>query len=311
MSLRKFLVILISGLFLSACGDPAPYQAGEAESSTPASESVADAVGEEERVARLDALYEQYFEDSLALNPLRATFMGDHRWSDRWPNSLGEEHRAEALALQQDYLARLREIGSEGLEGQNLLSYRMFESDRLRSIEGAEYPDHLMPINQFRNPVNTLVMLGSGTGAQPFGTIEDYDNWRRRASEWVVWADQAIVNMREGIERDLVQPRILIERTLEQLDNHLVDDPTESLLYRPVAEFPDDLDPDELERISSEYQSLIADTLMPAIQRLRDFLAGDYLAASRETAGMHALPGGEEWYARLVANTTTTDLTPA
>jgi uncharacterized protein (DUF885 family) len=311
VSLRKILIVLISGLFLSACGnDPAPSQADEATASARGVESTTDAA-DDDRVERLDALYEAFFEDSLELNPLRATFMGDHRWSDRWPNSLGEEHRAQTLAMQEDYLARLREIGFDGLEGQDLLSYRMFESDRLRSIEGAEYPDHLMPINQFRNPVNTLVMLGSGTGAQPFGSVEDYDSWIRRATDWVVWADQAIVNMRQGIERGLVPPRILIERTLDQLDNHLVDDPTESLLYRPLAEFPDDLDQSELERISTEYQSLIADTLMPAIQRLRDFLAGDYLAASRESAGMNALPGGEQWYAWLVANTTTTDLTPA
>ncbi|MFW5927388.1 MAG: DUF885 domain-containing protein, partial [Wenzhouxiangella sp.] len=247
----------------------------------------------------------------LELNPLRATFMGDHRWSHRWPNSLSAEYRARQLALHEEYLERLREIGHEGLEGQDLLSYRMFESDRERAIEGAEFPSHLLPINQFRNPVNTLVMLGSGQGAQPFDTAEDYDNWQQRATEWVTWSVQAMDNMREGMEKGIVQPKILIERTLDQIDAHIVDDPTESVLYRPIEAFPDDIEAAERERIEAAYRELITDTLVPAFRELRSFLADDYLPAARETAGMGALPGGEEWYAWLVANTTTTDLSPA
>jgi uncharacterized protein (DUF885 family) len=322
MSKTLPLSILLA-LLLAACdtdrepatvpAEPDPVRSEPAEAQPDYAEEVdAEAIDElADRVARLEALYEDFFETSLELNPLRATFMGDHRWSDRWPNSLGEEHRERMLEHHKDFLAQLREIGDEGLEGQDLLSYRMFENERGRAIEGAEYPGHLLPINQFRNPVNTLVMLGSGDGAQPFNTVEDYYNWHQRVTDWTVWVDQAITNMREGMEQDIVQPKILIERTLDQLDAHLVDDPADSLLFRPVANLPDDFDESDRLRIEEQYRSLIAETAVPTIQRLRDFLADEYLPACRETAGMNALPGGEEWYAWLVANTTTTDLTPA
>ncbi len=317
--MSKFLpFLLLLSLLLAACesGDDATSEPTEPEAARSDSPEVAADAPETvddvaERVVQLDTLYEQFFEASLELSPLRATFMGDHRWSDRWPNSLSEEHRNRMLEHHQDYLERLRAIGSDGLEGQDLLSYRMFESERERAIEGAEYPGHLLPINQFRNPVNTLVMLGSGDGAQPFRNAEDYDAWRQRVTEWTVWVDQAIANMREGMDQDIVQPAILIERTLDQLDAHLVDDPADSLLFRPLENFPEDVAEEERERIESEYRRLIAETAVPTIQRLRDFLADEYLPACRETAGMHDLPGGEEWYAWLVANTTTTDLTPA
>ena len=260
---------------------------------------------------RLDALYEAFFEASLEMNPVRATFMGDHRWSDRWPNSLGAEYRRQQLALHQEYLDRLRAIGPEGLSGQDLLSYRMFEGERKRAIESEQFPGHLAPVNQFRNPVNALVMLGSGGGAQPFDTVEDFDAFRARATEFTVWIDQAIANMRTGIAKDIVQPRILMERVLDQIDAHIVDDPEESLLFTPVREQPEAIGGEAAGRIEREYRLLIADALVPAFRRLRDFIADEYLPAARETAGMHDLPGGEEWYAWLTANTTTTDLSPA
>ena len=316
MTMTRILpFLLLLSLLLAACesGQDAPGEPEPARSEPV--EAVPDPAEEEvdvsERVAQLDQLYEAFFEASLELSPLRATFMGDHRWSDRWPNSLGEEHRNRMLEHHESYLARLREIGSEGLEGQDLLSYRMFESERERAIEGAEYPGHLLPINQFRNPVNTLVMLGSGDGAQPFDDASDYVAWRRRASEWSEWIDQAIANMREGMAQGIVQPAILIERTIDQLDAHLVEEPTDSLLYRPAENAFEQASDEELERIRGDYPRLIGETVIPAIQRLRDFLADEYLPAGRETAGMNDLPGGEAWYAWLVANTTTTDLTPA
>ena len=36
----------------------------------------------------LDQLFEDYFERSLLLNPLNATFIGDHRYDDRLTNTI-------------------------------------------------------------------------------------------------------------------------------------------------------------------------------------------------------------------------------
>src|SRR3546814_2277886 len=50
---------------------------------------------------------------------------------------------------------------------------------------------------------------------------------------------------------------------------------------------------------------------MPAYQRLRAFIASDYLPACRDTVSLSALPDGEAWYAFNVKQQTTTDLSPA
>lgn len=264
-----------------------------------------------DRAAQLEELYEQFFEASLERNPVRATYIGDHRWSDRWPNTLSEEYREAEEAFQREWLKRLRAVGSDGLDGQDLISYRIFESQRERALEGMKFPSHLVPIQQFYNPANRLLMLGSGTGAQRFETVEDYDRFIRRATEFVGWLDQAMVNMREGMEKGVVQPKVLMERVLPQLQAHIVDDPADSLLFKPLESFPEDAAEGERERVENAYRTLIADTLVPAFQRLHDFIEDEYIPAARDSHGMAALPGGAEWYAWLVSRTTTTDLSPA
>ena len=46
--------------------------------------------------------------------------------------------------------------------------------------------------------------------------------------------DQAIVNMREGMKAGLVQPRVLMEKVLPQLDANIVDDVEKSIFWGPI-----------------------------------------------------------------------------
>ena len=65
-------------------------------------------------------------------------------------------------------------------------------------VEGERFPWHLQPINQFYSALNSFVQLGSGTSIHPFETVEHYDDWLARIDGFVVYADQAITNMKEG-----------------------------------------------------------------------------------------------------------------
>ncbi|MGI8560365.1 MAG: DUF885 family protein, partial [Luteimonas sp.] len=159
---------------------------------------------------RLNALYDQYWEERLALNPLQATFQGDPRYNDQLPNFLSAEHRAKSRAFTQRWLETIEAVGPEGLQGQDLLSYQIFVRGAKNDLEGDQYPGWQQPINQFYNFASTAVQLGSGTGAQPFKTVQDYDNWRKRAARMPVIFDQAIANMRIGMRNGVVQPRALM-----------------------------------------------------------------------------------------------------
>ncbi len=257
---------------------------------------------------QLNQLVDAYYDKNLELNPIFATFLGEHRFDDRMANSIGPDHLAAQLALDQEYLAALDEIDSSQLEGQDLLTYEIFKADRESAIEGAKYPTHLVPISQFFSVPNFFAVLGSGGSAQPFATVEDYENWLSRVDDYIVWTDQAITNMREGIEKGVVQPRVLMEKTLPQLQAQLKDDPEQSVFYQPIANMPSDFSDEDRERLTAAYSAMISEKLIPSYDQLRVFIRDEYIPATRDTVGLQALPNGKEWYDYLVRTTTTTNL---
>ena len=49
----------------------------------------------QDKASQLNALYEQYWEESLKLNPLRATVQGDPRYNDQPPHFLSAVFREQ------------------------------------------------------------------------------------------------------------------------------------------------------------------------------------------------------------------------
>lgn len=90
--------------------------------------------------ARLEALYEQYWEEYLELNPLAATFQGDNRYNDRLPNTLSAEYRRKWQEFNERWLKQVESVGPEGLEGQDLVSYRIFVRDAKQELEELQFP---------------------------------------------------------------------------------------------------------------------------------------------------------------------------
>lgn len=263
------------------------------------------------KAARLNALYEQYWEEMLKLNPLAATFQGDPRYNDQLPNTLSAEYRAQSRAFTQRWLDTIRSVGSQGLDGQDLLSYEIFVRNARDELESHQFPGWQQPINQFYNFAAMAVQLGSGTGAQPFKTVQDYDNWRKRGARVPVLFDQSIANSRIGMSTGVVQPRALMVKVIPQLDALIKPKAEDTLFWRPVATMPDSFSDADKQRITAEYKAMIESELMPAYRELREFVANEYLPATRTSAGMDALPNGEAWYAFNARNSTTTDLSPA
>jgi uncharacterized protein (DUF885 family) len=263
------------------------------------------------RTADLNRLYGEFWEENLVLNPLTATFAGDPRYNGELPNMLSLDYEEQTRAFHQKYLDRAKAIGPKGLEGQDRLSYDIFTLNRESALEEFKFPGRLLPIDQFYNIANSFAQLGSGVGAQPFATVKDYDDWLRRAARAPVIFEQAIVNMREGIKAGIVQPRVLMERVLPQLDANTVDEVEKSIFWGPVAKMPADFAAADRERLTAAFRNMIATQLNPAYRKLRTFISDEYLPKARETFGKGALPNGAAWYEYNVRDNTMRSMTPA
>ena len=264
-----------------------------------------------EKATALDRLYEQFWQEGLELNPLQATFQGDARYNDELPNFLSADYRKRTHAFNARWLKKVQALGPAGLEGQDLISYEIFVHDAQFALQGEQYPGWMLPINQFYNLASLAATLGSGSGAQPFRSVKDYDNWHARAGELPAIFDQAIANMREGVAKGVVQPRALMDKVVPQLDALIRERPEDTLFWNPIKTMPSSFSEADKARITQDYRDLIGAQLMPAYRRLRDYIANDYMAHTRASVGIGALPGGAAWYAWNVRQSTTTDLTPA
>ena len=271
----------------------------------------ADAAKAESKAQTLNRLYGEYWEELLRLNPIQATFQGDPRYNDQLPNFLTEESRRENRAFTERWLRKIETIGDKGLSGQDLLSYEIFVKNAKDSLEGEKFPGYLMPIDQFTNLGGLAAQLGSGTNAQPFKTVKDYDDWRARGSKLAPIFDQAIANMREGMRTGVVQPKALMAKVLPQFDALIADKAEDTLFWGPIKNLPVTFSDADKARITAEYRTMSEKEIMPSYRRMREFIAKDYLPACRDTAGMGDLPNGQAWYAFNAYQSTSTRLQPA
>ncbi|WP_242104427.1 DUF885 family protein [Lysobacter sp. M2-1] len=306
MTLRPLLLSLAIAGALAAC-DRAPST--DAATTTPtANVSTADAAA---KASQLKQLYADYWEALLKLNPVIATFTGDNRYNDQLPDSGSAAYRQQMQQFTEEWLKKAEAIGSAGLSGQDLLSYEIFVADSKDTLEGFQYPDWQMPVNQMRSTATLAVQLGSGTGAQPFKTVKDYDNWLARAGRLPVLLDTEIANMREGMKTGVVMPRALMEDVIPQLDALIKDKPEESLFWGPITSMPKEFPEADRTRLTEAFRKLILEQINPAYQKQRDFIANEYLPKTRDSVGLDKLPDGAAWYAFNARQSTTTDKSPA
>ncbi|MGH8076189.1 MAG: DUF885 domain-containing protein [Lysobacter sp.] len=269
------------------------------------------ATSQQSKAAKLNVLYDQHWEEVLKLNPVQATFQGDNRYNDQLPDYGSAAYRKQQHDFTARWLKTLEDIGPDGLEGQDLLSYQIFVRDAKNSLESEKYPDWMMPVNQMGSLASFAVQLGSGTGAQPFKKVKDYDNWLARGHKLPQLFDTSIANMREGMKAGVVQPRALMVKVIPQLDALIKDKPEDTLFWGPITSMPADFPAADKERLTAAYRSTIGNEVMPAYKKLRAFINDEYLPATRESVGVDKLPNGQAWYAFNARMRTTTDMSPA
>ena len=258
------------------------------------------------------ALLNSYYEDYLALFPVDAAVNGDNdpRYEAVWPDDISPEYRGMVADMCHRYLAGLARVDRAALSPTDQLSYDTLKWSLAVRLEGTKQFFHLLPVNQFDCATLTFAEMGSGQGVHPFRKAQDFRNFISRAKGFSQWVDTAIANMREGVAQGIVQPRILMERVLPQLEPLMADDPDKNIFFGPLQMLPKDLTAAERDALSVEYLAAIRGIIIPAYGRLHAFIRNEYLPHCRDTAGIGSLPGGKEAYAYAVRLQTTTGFSP-
>lgn len=253
-------------------------------------------------------LLAHYYEDGLKLNPLSATSQGDYRYNDTLPNFLSADYKKELKNYYSSYLEKSKKFEKSQLSKSEKMSNAILKWECEINLEGLAFENYT-PIDQMWSMNLMIGQLAGGSSAQPFKTVEDYDNWLKRLDDYVVWLKSAKSQMEAGIKVKNVLPKSLIKKVLPQLASVADTELESNLFYSPIQKFPNEFTESEKARLTSNYASLITNKIIPTYKELHDFMANEYMNAGRESSGIQGMPNGDAYYAHQIKLYTTTTLT--
>ena len=255
---------------------------------------------------RLQRYYELSYDLTVLENPGFATWRGDPRGQDRLED-LSKEAVTRRRNATRESLALIESIDRSALPDQEQVNYDLLRDTLQRRVDGLQFPQELLQMNQMSGPQQDLADLLSMMPGSRAGELE---NQIARMEGLPAYVDQSIALMREGIEAGGTPPKITLRDVPQQIRNQLVDDTMQSPLLRGFTDIPDSVDPLQAESLRQRAMAVYSEQVVPAYERLLEFTESEYLPAARESIAARDLPNGQAWYQYRVASMTTTDLTP-
>jgi uncharacterized protein (DUF885 family) len=257
---------------------------------------------------QLHALFDERWEALMQAYPEWATSVGDHRHGDRLsdasPEAIAANFAATQRTLEQALAidrAALPPVDQASLdifvhELQDDLRFKPFVGYRSMSL-GSQFGFH----GSF---AGLLMEVPVDTAAQVRQVLARMAAYPKRV-------DQELSLLREGLALGWVPPRTVLERVLAAIDRQIDAPLDKSPYFEPFARLGSGIPPAEQQALREQGRRAIETQVLPAMRKLRAFVAGEYLAGAPQSGALAGYPGGAEVYAAVVQSQTTMQLTAA
>jgi uncharacterized protein (DUF885 family)/mannose-6-phosphate isomerase-like protein (cupin superfamily) len=253
----------------------------------------------------LRKLCDDYTEFRLRADPMLATAIGRNEYNDRW-----EDLSSAAIAAREreigEFAKRLQAIPSSELTGEDSITARMLDRELKIAVEREHLSDGLLTVGQLFGLHNAVQQTFD---RMPARTEQDYRNIIARLASLPTLIGQQIYLLQEAAASGLTQPRVVIDRVVEQLDLQLAPDAAHAPDLAAFRRFPDSFSPQLRQRLTARANGAYA-RYQAAWRRYRDYLAERYAARARPSVSIASVPGGAEIYRFLIHTLTTTDMSP-
>tara|TARA_B110000240_G_scaffold32663_1_gene35272 strand:+ start:617 stop:2377 length:1761 start_codon:yes stop_codon:yes gene_type:complete len=263
---------------------------------------------EKEVSLQINKVFEKYYQENLILYPLKATSQGDVRYNDFLPNNLTDEFRNNEKVFYSNYLDQLNKFDDNNLNEQDLLSKKVLLWECNRNLDRLSFNEQFTPLNQMWTLQLDIGQYAAGLSAQPFKTVKDYNNWLSRIDDYLNWLKTAENRMRQGMVNGYVLPKSLIKKVIPQLKTILNSNLEQNLFYSPARQFPNSFNESEKSILAEKYEIMVLKKIIPAYQKLHDFMKNEYLNNGRDSSGIDVFEDGLSYYEYSIKLYTTTDM---
>lgn len=255
---------------------------------------------------RLKAFFEREWEHCLEVRPTWAATLGRRDAAARWPDMSLAALEAE-VARHQRVLIELEELTQTmKLTANDVLSVRLFRYDRKQAITRREHGLDLLVLMP-RWGIHQADELASSL---PFDEADHFQFWLALLQDFPRYVGNVTELLEEGMKNGVTQPAAVMERILDPMARHLVNNPEDSPFFKPFRLLPVAIPEEERERIRRSAKETIQTEVVPALRRFDRFFRERYLPACLPGPGAWRWPDGEQKYAVLAEQHTTTKLSP-
>ena len=144
----------------------------------------------------------------------------------------------------------------------------------------------------------------------PFATLADYETGLARLDGFAGFMENTVALLKKGRAAGYLQPRIIVENVLKQVDAVLAVPVEDSAFYSAIKRLPPGLE-GERARLSAAYRAMIETRVYAGYRLWQTYLRGEYLPAALAAPGRWAMKDGDRLYAAELARHTTTTMTAA
>lgn len=249
--------------------------------------------------SRVNALADRFWESVLELSPTTATQYGDERYDDRLEDP-GPEGRAKMRTILERTRAEADAIPADRLTVEDRITRDMLLVVCEIGIEEDDQKIHqLRAVDQINGPQTVLAQVAQFQRAD---TPERVERFLARLRAYAPYMAAYTQILRDGIASGLTAPRIVAERTIEQLER-LLAIPLDQAILPAMAQVASDAD---RERI----RDVVRDVVYPADAGYLRVLRDEYLSHTRTEPGLWSAPNGEALYRTQIRFWTTLDISP-
>jgi uncharacterized protein (DUF885 family) len=126
---------------------------------------------------------------------------------------------------------------------------------------------------------------------------------------FATWLDRAVDRMKQGVKAGVVETRLTTREMIVQFNDLIAQGVEKSPFWGPIDALPAEFSEADRNRLKQKYRDMMADRIIPAYTRMRDYLETSYLPKARAGAGLVHMKGGKRLYEFLVRDQTTTSMT--
>jgi uncharacterized protein (DUF885 family) len=263
---------------------------------------------------RFAAFLESVYRENLAASPQLATEFGSKAGDDKWDDTSEPALAAGARRVRREMQTAKTRFDYNKLDAPAQLQYRVFLDEHQLLLDRYRWRDHFYALNQI---VGLHIDIpGTLAGNQQVSTADDARAYIRRIRAVRPALRQLIAHMQSQAAKGIYIPKTVYPLLIEGAKNVITGAPHDAGADSPIfADFKRrmaelDVPSGRKAELMEEARLALIHDLQPSYEELIRLLK----TQERDTpitGGVWQLPDGDAFYAFLIRQFTTTDMTPA